>query len=158
MLAMIANAGPWVNDIPGIWFKSQPAGTMEMLKKEAGIDMQHVPYKGSPPMITDLIGGRIDVAFEPIGSVLTFEKSARVKFLGSATLKRYAAAPTVPTLSEQGLPGFEAVPGTAVLVPKGTPPLRHPATQSSHQPSPQKAGIGRSVCSNRKLSGGRRSK
>ncbi|MEB0060125.1 tripartite tricarboxylate transporter substrate binding protein [Variovorax sp. LG9.2] len=95
---------------------------MEMLKKEAGIDMLHVPYKGSPPMITDLIGGQIDVAFEPIGSVLPFEKSARVKFLGFATLKRYAAAPKVPTLSEQGLPGFEAVPWTAILVPKGTPP------------------------------------
>ncbi|MEJ7687372.1 MAG: tripartite tricarboxylate transporter substrate binding protein [Variovorax sp.] len=94
---------------------------MEMLKKEAGIDMLHVPYKGSPPMVTDLIGGQVDVAFEPIGSVLPHQKSGRVKFLGFATLKRHEAAPEVPTLTEQGLPGFEAVPWTAILAPKGTP-------------------------------------
>jgi tripartite-type tricarboxylate transporter receptor subunit TctC len=95
---------------------------MEMLKKEAGIDLLHVPYKGSPPMITDLIGGQIDLAFEPVGAILPFQKSGRVKFLGFATLKRYPAAPDLPTLAEQGLHGFEAVPWTAILAPKGTPP------------------------------------
>ena len=95
--------------------------SMELLKKEAGIDMLHVPYKGSPPMITDLMGGQIDVAFEPIGSVLPFAKAGKVRLIGMAALQRYPLTPEVPTLTEQGLPGFEAVPWTALLAPKGTP-------------------------------------
>lgn len=96
--------------------------SMELLKKEAGIDLLHVPYKGSPPMISDILGGQVDVAFEPIGSVLPFANSRKLKLLGLATLKRYGVAPDVPTLAEQGLPGFEAVPWTAILAPRGTPP------------------------------------
>ena len=95
---------------------------MEMLKKQAGIYMLHIPYKGSAPMITDVIGGQIDVAFEPAASVLSFAKSGKLKFLGFATLKRSPVAPDIPTLAEQGLPGFEAVPWSAILAPKGTPP------------------------------------
>lgn len=95
--------------------------SMEMLKKQAGIDLLHVPYKGGPPMITDLIGGQVDVAIEPLGSILPFMKNGRVKFLGVTTLTRYAPIPDTPTLAEQGLEGFEAVPWTAVLAPKGTP-------------------------------------
>lgn len=94
---------------------------MEMLKKEAGLDLLRVPYKGSPPMITDLIGGQLDFAFEPAGSVLPLLKSGRIKFIGIASLKRYPGAPDVPTLSEQGLEGFEAVGWSALLAPKGTP-------------------------------------
>jgi tripartite-type tricarboxylate transporter receptor subunit TctC len=94
---------------------------MEMLKKDAGLDLLHVPYKGSPPMITDVIGGQVNVAFEPAGSVLPFGKSGRVKFLGIATLKRYPLAPEIPTLAEQGVKGFEATPWSAILAPKGTP-------------------------------------
>lgn len=93
----------------------------EMLNKQAGIDTLHVPYKGSPPMITDLMGGQVEVAFDPVGSMLPFIKSGKVKVLGIATLKRYAPAPEMPTLAEQGLTGFEAVPWTVLLAPKGTP-------------------------------------
>lgn len=94
---------------------------MEMLKKEAGIDLLHVPYKGSPPMITDVIGGQVDVAFDTAGAVLPMVKGGRIKMLGIATLKRFEAAPGVPTLAEQGLSGFEAMPWAAILAPKGTP-------------------------------------
>ena len=94
---------------------------MEMLKKTAGIYMLHIPYKGSAPMVTDVIGGQVDLAFEPAASVLPFAKSGKIKLLGFATLKRSAVAPDVPTLSEQGLTGFEAVPWSAILAPKGTP-------------------------------------
>ncbi len=95
---------------------------MEMLKKEAGIFMLHIPYKGSSAMITDVIGGQIDFAFEPAGAVLPFAKTGRIKLLGFATAKRNLIAPDVPTLAEQGLPGFEAVPWSGILAPKGTPP------------------------------------
>jgi len=94
---------------------------MEMLKKEAGIDLLHVPYKGSPPMITDVIGGQVNVAFDTAGAVLPMLKGGRIKILGIATLKRFEAAPDVPTLAEQGLNGFEAMPWAAILAPKGTP-------------------------------------
>lgn len=112
---------------PGkVTYGSSGSGTtghiaMEMLKKEAGIELLHVPYKGSPPMMTDLIGGQVDVAFDTAGSVLPMVKSGRVKILGVASLKRIPNAPEVPTLAEQGLKGFEAVPWSAILAPKGTP-------------------------------------
>jgi tripartite-type tricarboxylate transporter receptor subunit TctC len=92
----------------------------EMLKKQADIDVLHVPYKGSPPMITDLLGDQVEVAFDPLGSMLPFIKSGKVKALGIATLTRYAPTPEMPTLAEQGLAGFEAVPWTVLLAPKGT--------------------------------------
>lgn len=94
---------------------------MEMLKKEAGLDLLRVPYKGAPAMITDLIGGQIDFAFEPAGSVLPLLKGGRIKFIGIASVKRYPGAPDVPTLSEQGLEGFEAIGWSVLLAPKGTP-------------------------------------
>ncbi|MGJ7610198.1 MULTISPECIES: Bug family tripartite tricarboxylate transporter substrate binding protein [unclassified Variovorax] len=94
---------------------------MEMLKKEAGIDLLHVPYKGSPPMITDVIGGQVNVAFDTAGAVLPMVRGGRIKMLGIATLKRFQTAPSVPTLAEQGLTGFEAMPWSAILAPKGTP-------------------------------------
>ena len=94
---------------------------MEMLKKQAGLDLLRVPYKGSPQMITDLIGGQIDFAFEPIGTLLPLLKGGRVKILGFGSLNRNPALPHLPTLAEQGLTGFEAVSWTAILAPKGTP-------------------------------------
>jgi tripartite-type tricarboxylate transporter receptor subunit TctC len=94
---------------------------MEMLKKEAGIELLHVPYKGSPPMITDVIGGQVNVAFDTAGAVLPMVKGRRIKLLGIATFKRFEAAPELPTLAEQGLAGFEAMPWSAILAPKGTP-------------------------------------
>lgn len=94
---------------------------MEMLKKEVGLDLLHVPYKGSPAMITDVMGGQVNVAFEPAGTVLALGKGGRVKLLGIATLNRYSLVPEVPTLVEQGIKGFEASPWSAILAPKGTP-------------------------------------
>ncbi|WP_213958804.1 MULTISPECIES: tripartite tricarboxylate transporter substrate binding protein [unclassified Variovorax] len=94
---------------------------MEMLKKEAGIELLHVPYKGSPPMITDVMGGQVNVAFDTAGAVLAMVKGGRIQLLGIATLKRFEAAPDLPTLAEQGLAGFEAMPWSAILAPKGTP-------------------------------------
>ncbi|WP_172705282.1 tripartite tricarboxylate transporter substrate-binding protein [Variovorax paradoxus] len=94
---------------------------MEMLKKEAGLDLLHVPYKGSPPMMTDVIGGQVDLAFDTAGSVLPMARNGRVRILGVASLKRLPQAPEIPTLAQQGLPGFEAVPWSAILAPRGTP-------------------------------------
>jgi len=95
---------------------------MEMLKKAAGIDLLHVPYKGSPAMVTDLIGGQVQFAFDTSTSILPHASNGRVKLLGVTSLTRSAAAPNVPTLAEQGLPGFEALTWAGLVAPAGTPP------------------------------------
>ena len=94
---------------------------MELLKKEAGLDMVHVPYKGSPPMVTDLIAGRIQFAFDVSTSILPHAKAGRVRLLGISSAERLPIAPDVPTIAEQGLPGFEALTWAGLLVPAGTP-------------------------------------
>ena len=94
---------------------------MEMLKTQAGIDLLHVPYKGSPPMITDLIGGRVQFAFEVSTAILPHVKSGRIKLLGISTAERIASLPEVQTIAEQGLPGFEAVTWAGLLAPAATP-------------------------------------
>ena len=94
--------------------------TMELMKKQAGVDMLHVPYKGAAPMITDLIAGRVQFAFEVATAILPFAEAGQVKVLGVASLKRSAAAPQVPTLDEQGLTGFESSTWGVLLAPKGT--------------------------------------
>lgn len=94
---------------------------MEMLKKEAGIDMLHVPYKGSPPMVTDLIGGRVQFAFDVSTSILPHAKAGRVRLLGVSSAQRLPSQPDIPTIAEQGLPGFEALTWAALMVPAGTP-------------------------------------
>lgn len=95
--------------------------TTELLKKEAGLDMLHIPYKGAAPMITDLIAGRVQFAFEVASAILPFAESGQVKLLGVASLNRTPAAPQVPTLHEQGLTGFESSTWGVLLAPKGTP-------------------------------------
>ncbi len=125
---------------------------MEMLKKAAGIDLLHVPYKGSPAMVTDLIGGRVQFAFDTSTSILPHAANGRVKLLGVTSLERSPAAPDVPTLAEQGLPGFEALTWAGLVAPAGTPPaiieklnaamnrvLQNPATKA------YLAGIGATV-------------
>jgi tripartite-type tricarboxylate transporter receptor subunit TctC len=95
--------------------------TMELLKKEAGIEMLHVPYKGAPPMLADLMGGRVQFAFEVVSAVMPMIQAGNVKVLGVASLERTPAAPDVPTLHEQGLTGFESGTWGVLLAPKGTP-------------------------------------
>lgn len=94
---------------------------MELLKKQAGINMLHVPYKGSPAMITDVIGGQVQFGLEPAASILPLAKAGKVRLLAITSKRRSPAMPDVPTVDEQGLPGFEAIPWTGLLAPKGTP-------------------------------------
>lgn len=95
---------------------------MEMLKKAAGIDIMHVPYKGTPQMFIDLIGGHgVQFAFDAASSVLPHANEGRVKLLAVTSLERSPATPAVPTVAEQGVPGFEASVWLALVAPKGTP-------------------------------------
>jgi tripartite-type tricarboxylate transporter receptor subunit TctC len=87
----------------------------------AGIDIVHVPYKGSGPALTDLIGGHVAIYFSSLPPAIGLIKSGQVRALGVTGLKRSPIFPDVPTVAEQGLPGFEAVLHYGIVAPAGTP-------------------------------------
>ena len=93
---------------------------MEMLKDAAGLDLLHVPYKGSAPMITDLISGQVDFCIEPSSSILPQARAGKVRLLGVTTSKRQEAMPELPTIAEQGVADFEAMTWSGLLAPAGT--------------------------------------
>jgi tripartite-type tricarboxylate transporter receptor subunit TctC len=93
----------------------------ELLKSMAGIDMVHVPYKGSPPAIAGLLGGEVQMMFANLTDIGSQLKSGRVKALAVTTAKRAPLLPEVPTLDEAGYPGFEIESWFGLLAPHGTP-------------------------------------
>ena len=95
--------------------------TAELVKSIAGVRMVHVPYKGAAPALTDIVGGHIEVYFGAIISTLPQVRNGRLRALGVTALNRVAAAPEIPTLSEQGLKGFETASWVLVSVAAATP-------------------------------------
>ncbi|NLD67855.1 MAG: tripartite tricarboxylate transporter substrate binding protein, partial [Limnobacter sp.] len=93
----------------------------EMLKSAAKLDIVHVPYKGGAPAMQDLIAGQVDMLFDQMPAVLPQVDSNRVRALGVSSAKRSKAAPSIPTLAESGVPGFDMTVWFGVLVPAGTP-------------------------------------
>jgi len=93
----------------------------ELLKKMAGIELTHVPYKGSGPAITDLIGGQVPVFFDNEPSILPFIKQGKVRALAVTGKTRSANLPDVPTMEELGFAGFVIEPWYAFAAPAGTP-------------------------------------
>lgn len=94
---------------------------MELLKKEMGLDMMHVPYKGTPGMLNDLIAGRVNLAFESASAIIPYIQAKSVKVLAVSTATRLPIMPELPTIAEQGLPGFEAATWAAFVAPANTP-------------------------------------
>jgi len=86
-----------------------------------GLDITHVPYKGSAPMDTYLMGGQITMAFDATPTALPLAKSGKLRALGAGMAKRVAAMPDLPTLQEQGLKGYECYTWNALLAPANTP-------------------------------------
>ena len=95
---------------------------MEMFRAAAGVNMIHVPYKGGPPALTDLMGGQVSVMFETSVAVLPHIKQGRLRALGVSSASRISAAPDLPTVAEQGYPGFSGVPWVALVAHARTPP------------------------------------
>jgi tripartite-type tricarboxylate transporter receptor subunit TctC len=87
----------------------------------AGVDMTHVPYKGSSPALTDLMGGQVQIMFDNLPSSLPLIKSGKLRAVAVTSLKRAPALPDVPTVAESGFPGFEASSWFGILAPAGTP-------------------------------------
>lgn len=93
----------------------------EVFAAQAQVDMLHVPYKGSGPAVTDLIGGQVNYMFDSITSAKPHIQSGKLRAIGLTTARRSSALPGVPTLAEAGLPGYEVSPWFAVFMPAATP-------------------------------------
>ena len=92
----------------------------ELLKKMAGIDMQHVPYKGGAPAVQDLVAGQVPAAVLGSTPVTPHHKSGRIKILAFTSKERLATMPEIPTLHESGFPGFDTGQWLGLLAPRGT--------------------------------------
>jgi tripartite-type tricarboxylate transporter receptor subunit TctC len=95
--------------------------TAELFKYMARVDILHVPYKGSAPMMADLIGGHVDIAFDSIGTAVSYVRSGKLKALAVTSASRSPILPEVRTVSESGLPSFETTAQFAFVAPQGTP-------------------------------------
>ncbi|MCE9639570.1 MAG: tripartite tricarboxylate transporter substrate binding protein [Betaproteobacteria bacterium] len=94
---------------------------VEMFKVMAGIELTHVPYKGSAPALTDLLGGHIQLTFSQPPLVLTHIRSGKLKGLAVTSARRLAALPEFPTIAESGLAGYDATSWQGAVAPAGTP-------------------------------------
>lgn len=92
----------------------------ELFNTMAGIRIVHVPYKGPPPSLLDLVGGRLTAVFAILSSALPLTRTEKIRALAVTSLQRSSAAPDLPTMAESGLPGFEATSWFALLAPAGT--------------------------------------
>jgi len=94
---------------------------MELFRSMAGIQVTHVPYKGSAPAATDLVGGQLQLLFDAPPSSLPFVRSGRLRALGISTLRRTPLLPDMPTIHEAGVPGYEVLTWSGICAPAGTP-------------------------------------
>ncbi|MGZ5132134.1 MAG: Bug family tripartite tricarboxylate transporter substrate binding protein [Caldimonas sp.] len=135
LIANTAQTAKTVKDIvalckaqPGaVSFGSAGAGSaqhlaLEMFKLQAKVDALHVPYKGSGPLLQDLIGGQIQYSFETMTAATPHVKGGRVIAIAQTRTKRAKGHPTVPTMQEQGFDGFEATTWYGLAAPKGLAP------------------------------------
>ncbi len=93
----------------------------ELFKKEAGVSLTHVPYKGAAPLVNDLLGGVVNIAFVDTGTAMPHLKAGRIRPLAIIGTRRSAVLPNVPTFDEAGLRGFEPYAWMGILLPAGTP-------------------------------------
>jgi tripartite-type tricarboxylate transporter receptor subunit TctC len=94
----------------------------ELFKAMAGLDIVHVPYKGSSQARTDTLGGQVDMMFDAVTTMSEFAKAGKVRALATTGKVRSSVLPNVPTMAEAGVPGYETVIWLGVMAPKGTPP------------------------------------
>jgi tripartite-type tricarboxylate transporter receptor subunit TctC len=134
---IVVGAGAPIRSIPDLlaFAKAQPgkatsgsggngsAGhlSLELLKTTATVDIAHVPYRGSAPMLADLLGGQTTMAIDALNSALPYVRDGRLRAIAVTTAKRSSSLPDVPTVAEQGLPDFESSAWFAVAAPAKTP-------------------------------------
>ena len=94
----------------------------ESLKAALGLDIVHVPYKGTGESVPAMVGGQVALVYSSLPSIASHVKAGRVKMLAVSTIKRSPSAPDVPTVAELGVPGYDFAPEIGLLAPAGTPP------------------------------------
>jgi tripartite-type tricarboxylate transporter receptor subunit TctC len=94
---------------------------IELLGRQAGVKLNHIPYKGSGPALTDLVGGQVDAMMDQLTASLPHIKEGRIRALAVTSRQRSAQQPDVPTLIELGLPDYEVITFTGLFAPAGTP-------------------------------------
>ncbi|GAA5232749.1 tripartite tricarboxylate transporter substrate binding protein [Verticiella sediminum] len=92
-----------------------------LFNEKAGTELQHVPYRGTGPALTDLLGGQVDMSFTDVLTALPHVREGRLRAIGMASAQRSAALPDVPTLAEQGLDGYDVSVFFGIVAPAGTP-------------------------------------
>jgi tripartite-type tricarboxylate transporter receptor subunit TctC len=95
--------------------------TMEMFKSRVGVNMVHVPYRGTSPALQDIIGGRVNVMFDTVGSLMPHVQAGALKAIVVTAKERMPAAPQVPTMAEGGVPDFASGTWAGVIAPRGVP-------------------------------------
>lgn len=100
---------------------SSPHLAGELFGNLAHVDITHVPYKGTAPATTDLIGGQVQAAFSPLPGVLQYIKTGKLRALGLTSSKRFADMPELPTIAESGVPGYEVEQWWGIVAPSSTP-------------------------------------
>ena len=112
---------------PGKTFASAGVGTTqhlagELFKAMAHLDIQHAPYRGAAPVITDLLGGRLTMFFGAIAPLIPLVREGKLRALAVTSPTRFGAAPDLPTMIEAGYPGFVSILSIGLMAPAGTPP------------------------------------
>lgn len=134
---LVVNAGLPINSIKELvaYAKANPgklsygsssnANTlpMELLKISTGIDIVHIPYRGSGPMLTDLLGGQVQLAMSGAAAPLPHVRAGKLRVLGIGDSVRSPSLSEFPTIAEAGVPGFETIQWSGIYAPKGTPKL-----------------------------------
>ena len=120
-LIAIAKAKPGTLNFGSAGIGSTSHLVAEIFRSMAGIEMTHVPYKGSSLAANDLIAGQLQVLFESVSSALPNVNAGRLRALGISTLKRFPLTPQIPPISESGVPGYQAATWQGVCAPAGTP-------------------------------------
>jgi tripartite-type tricarboxylate transporter receptor subunit TctC len=100
---------------------TSPHLCMELFKSMAGVDLVHIPYKGSAPAVAALLGNQVDVMFDNAPNVLPQVKAGKLRALAVSSVKRSAIAPKLPTIAETGVPGFDVEVWFGIVAPAGTP-------------------------------------
>ncbi len=121
-LIALAKAKPGALNFASSGTGGTPHMCSELFKRAAGIDMVHIPYKGAGEAVPAVIGGQVPIFCTGLTALANQIKAGKLRALGIATLKRSAQMPELPTIAEQGLPGFEVVSWTGVAAPAKTPP------------------------------------
>lgn len=121
-LIALAKARPGQINYASAGSGTSPHLAAELFKSMAGVDLVHVPYKGSPQALTDLLGGQTQIMFASLVSALPHIRQGRLRALGVTSLKRAAALPELPSINESGLSGYDVSVWMGIVAPAATPP------------------------------------